>query len=201
MILENTIFRFYRGNSMRGTFYPGDYLLITPVSFASIYPGDVIVYRGITEQEISEDVVHRVVAITETGLITRGDNNRCHDFAPVQCDQIIGKVVEMERGGGKQVVVSGSKGLRRAKLQWAILRLDRFVRLLFRFPYHKLRNSQIIPKLWRPVITEIHLKTERGSLVKYIYKRRTVAVWDASQKKFDCRKPFDLVIPHPEDSK
>jgi len=195
----NENIRFYRGNSMRGIFCLGDYLLIMPVSFADIYPGDVIVYRGTSEQENVEDVAHRVVAITENGLITRGDNNSRHDFTPVQCDQIIGKVVEMERRRRKQVVVGGAKGLRRAKLQWAILRLDRFVRRLFRFPYHLLRNSQIIPKLWRPFITEINLKTERGLLVKYIYKQRTVAIWDVSQHKFNCRKPFDLVIPPPED--
>jgi len=196
---KEIIIRFYRGDSMRGTFRLGDRLLIEPVLFVDIYPGDVIVYRGTNEQENVEDVAHRVVAITENGLITRGDNNSRHDFTPVQCDQIIGKVVEMERRRRKQVVVGGAKGLRRAKLQWAILRLDRFVRRLFRFPYHLLRNSQIIPKLWRPFITEINLKTERGLLVKYIYKQRTVAIWDVSQHKFNCRKPFDLVIPPPED--
>jgi signal peptidase I len=193
--------RFYRGDSMRGTFHLGDRLLIEPVLFADIQLGDVIVYRGTNGQGNAEEVVHRVVAITEDGLITRGDNNRRHDFSPVQRDQIIGKVVEMENGGRKQAVVDGSKGLRRAKLRWAILRLDRVVRLLFQFPYHLLRNSQIVPKLWRPVITEIHLKTDCGPLVKYIYKQRTVAVWDASQKRFDCRKPFALVIPNPEEAK
>jgi signal peptidase I len=192
-------FRFYRGDSMRGTFHLGDRLRITPVLFGSICPGDVIVYRRIDEQEAVVEVVHRVVAITAYGLSTRGDNNRRHDFSPVQRDQIIGKVIEMENRGCKRAVVGGVRGLRRAKLLWALMHVDIFVRQLFRPFYHLLRNSRIISRLWRPVITEVYLKTDRGSLVKYIYKQQTVATWDLSRKRFDCRKPFDLVIPPPED--
>ena len=54
-------------------------------------------------------------------------------------------------------------------------------------------------RIWKPAISQIHLKTDTGTLVKFIYRKKTVAVWEASRGRFDCRKPFDLVIFPPED--
>jgi len=80
------------------------------------------------------------------------------------------------------------------------LHLDGWVRWLFRKPYHLLLFSGIITKLWEPVFYKLTLQTEDGPLVKYIYRQHTVAVWDANLKRFDCHKPFDLVIPRPENN-
>jgi len=191
--------RYYRGNSMRGTFQIGDRLLIKPVLIVDIIPGDIIVYQRPNNKENTEEMVHRVVALREGKLITRGDQNRTLDLTPVQSNQIIGKVIAKENRGYRQVVVGGEKGLQRAKLRWAILRLNRFAYRLFIFPYRLFRNSRFISMLWRPVTTKIHLKTEGGLVVKYIYKQKTIAIWEAASKRFNCRKPYDLVIFPPED--
>ena len=186
---------------MQGTFEPGDYLLLAPVAFSDVHPGDVIVYRVKRENGDNEEVVHRVVAITKDGLIVRGDNKLRCDSLFIQPGQFIGKVEFVENKGRKQPVLGGLKGLQKAKLRWKMLWLDIWFRRIFRNPYHLLRNSRVVSKLWHPVIYKMYLHDADGLLVKYIYKQRTVATWDPSQKKYDCRKPFDLVISPPEESR
>jgi signal peptidase I len=197
--MENT--RYYRGNSMSGTFRLGDRLIVVPATSVDIMVGDIIVFYRTNHVDEKDEIVHRVVAINNREYFTRGDNNLFCDLNPVQLEQIIGKVVMVENGGRKQVVMGGAWGLRRAKLKWTTLRLNRFARRLFQLPYNLLRNSQILSKLWRPIIMKIRLQTEDGLMVKYIYKHRTVAIWDLTRQRFDCRKPFDLVIPPPQNSK
>jgi hypothetical protein len=45
----------------------------------------------------------------------------------------------------------------------------------------------------------VHLRTEHGRLVKYVYGGRTVAWWWPGQNRFECRKPFDLVLRREDD--
>jgi len=191
--------RYYRGNSMNGTFRKGDRLVIAPVLPSAISNGDVIVFCLTNRQGETEEIVHRIVAIMEGGFITRGDNNYSRDFDPVRPDQIIGKVVMVEDGKRGKKVVGGSGGLRKAKLRRIFLAGDHGFRRLFRQPYHLLRLSKIMPKVWRVKIDKIHLKTGHGLLIKYLYRGRTVATWNPDRTRFECSKPFDLVIFSPEE--
>ena len=196
--------RFYRGDSMRSTFRTGDRLLLAPVfSFTEIKPGDVIVFCSKNSMNREDNVVHRVVAIVDPGLITRGDNNLFYDPFPVQLDQIIGKVDFLEdRRGNRKNITGGATGLWFARLSWAFTSLNSWCRAILRKTYRIPSLSRLVIKLWNPKIVQISLQVEDGQLIKYLYKQHTVAVWDAKLQKFDCRKPFDLVIPSPlENSK
>jgi signal peptidase I len=198
MMCSDTTLRFYHGESMFPTFRLGDYLEIVSFSKDDICPGDVIDFRRMNLQGEPEEIVHRVVAILEDGFITRGDNRLHCDLSPVQMEQIVGKVEIIHRRGGKKLVRHGINGLRIAMFQQLVLHLNYWARRLFRDPYHFLHFSGIISRLWQPVLNRLTLQTERGPLIKYIYRQHTVAVWDLTLKRFDCRKPFDLVIPNPE---
>jgi signal peptidase I len=227
---NDTQTRFYRGNSMGNIFHPGDRLRVIPIADGEIIPGDVIVFHkthrlipvlskngestqpksgssipqpnaGQALEQAEDVVVHRVIEIVETGVITRGDNNRHRDLVPVQWEQIFGKVETVESKGRGKPVTGGIFGLWRAKLHWAVLDLDYWVRRCFRQPYHILRRSRFAARLWQPTIHKIRLQTQNGAVVKYIYKQRTVAIWETRQQSFECHKPFDLVIPHPRNSK
>ena len=94
--------RFYHGNSMLSILRPGDYLIIEPTSIAAIHPGDVVVYQGVNRSGEPDDVVHRVVAVTPDGLVTRGDNNPQVDDALVTQDNLLGRVTHVMAavGGG-----------------------------------------------------------------------------------------------------
>ncbi len=86
------------GISMLPTLEGGDLAVIQNVPIDQIHVGDIIVYNSLCSTE-GESVVHRVVAITSSGLITKGDNNAGTDQSlniasrPIAQDCLEGKVV------------------------------------------------------------------------------------------------------------
>jgi signal peptidase len=85
------------GTSMHPTIRHGDLITVEPVSPANLERGDIILYR------LQDSfIAHRLVSIEEgngCGLtfILRGDAS-VSDDAPVKPEQILGKVVCLERG-------------------------------------------------------------------------------------------------------
>jgi signal peptidase I len=198
---EEMIKRIYLGNSMRGIFTPGDIMLLLVVSHTEIIPGDVIVFRKAHQTGSNEMVVHRVVGIVDCGFITRGDNNLRCDMIPVFPEQIVGKVIAVQKGDNTKPVQGGFIGLRKANLSRLFLLLNLYIRHIFRRYYTKIRVDKFLARLWKPKTQRIRLQTETGMLIKYLYRDRTVATWDPARQRFDCRKPFDLVIPSPLEEK
>lgn len=90
------------GHSMHPIIRCDDYLLVEPVS--SIRVGDVVLTladRGLT--------AHRVVSVSNGGVITRGDNAPECDL-PVAADRVLGVVTHAERNG-KMRRVPRTRGL------------------------------------------------------------------------------------------
>ena len=80
-----------RGHSMHPIIRSNDYLLVEPP--ADIARGDVVLTladRGLT--------AHRVIAIADGVVITRGDNAPGPD-SPVELKQVLGVVTHAEQGG------------------------------------------------------------------------------------------------------
>lgn len=86
------------GTSMLPTLEGGDLVVIQRVSLSNVQVGNIIVYNNLCSTG-GESVVHRVVNITSTGLITKGDNNPVTDQAggiasrPIVQQCLEGKVV------------------------------------------------------------------------------------------------------------
>jgi signal peptidase I len=193
---------YYHGSSMLGTFRPGDRLLAEIVPLTAVRPGDVVIYRGQEKEGKPERIVHRVVAVTAGGLVTRGDNNRQVDKGLVTQDVLVGRVTHRERGGRVRPVWAGCWGVlqlwaRRAwrrvrRLGWQLLRL------VGAWLYRWLRTSGLAGRLWRPTITRLLVTTGNGPLVKYVHRQRTVARWRPATGRFSCRRPYDLIILRPD---
>ena len=181
----------YNGPSMLPTFRPGQVLYVRP-EVKDINAGDILVF----EQEGTR-VVHRVILVETQGYHTRGDNNRQPDPGLVAHGQVLGRVEMVEHQGEVRKVLSGRRGLWRARLGWAFRRFEQPFRLVIGWPYRRLKTSELVSFIWKPQIQTIRLETEKGVLIKYIHDHKTVAVWDANQKHFTCRKPFDLIIQPP----
>jgi hypothetical protein len=184
------VFR-YSGLSMQPTFRTGQVLYVRP-DVQAVKPGDVVVYK----QE-GRYIVHRVLSVGMDGYVTRGDNNPQADANPVAPGQVIGRVDMDEHRGEIRSVWGGRSGLWLTRLGRAARWLKPGLRLVFGWPYRRLKASRFMVRIWKPAISQIHLKSDSGMLVKYIYRKKTVAVWEASLGRFECRKPFDLVIPSP----
>jgi len=91
--------------------YPGDILTIQRESLGAIQPGDIVLYlRG------GRFFIHRslrsVVRASESALVTRGDAMP-HADQPVTAEELLGKVISIERGG-QPVRVPSCTTLRRA---------------------------------------------------------------------------------------
>lgn len=203
MALQDNIF-FYHGRSMATTFRAGDCLVVEPVALADIRVGNVLVYH---QADSPEKVVHRVVALVPGGVITRGDNNDRNDIAVVFEEHIIGRVTGFSRDGRTRRVRGGWGGLLRARLSFQCRMLAWFVwrhvrKLVFplvRRPYRWLRQSGLVHYVWRPPITKIKVEMEGGPLVKYVSRGRTVVMLAPEAGHYWFVRPYDLIIPPPDD--
>lgn len=186
--------RLYRGRSMRGTFRPGDGLVIAAVGVAAVRCGDVVVFGSRNGVAESRDVVHRVVRVVAEGLITRGDSNHFVDPDPVTAENLVGVVKHARRGRRLIAVAGGARGTWQARIQRMRWLLRRVLGKLARRPYHALRVSGLVRRVWRPEVRVLVVQYEHGPVAKVLVGRRSVAAMSLATGRFVCRKPYDLVL-------
>ena len=81
-------------NSMRPSLHPGDLALV--VNASKLRVGEIVVYAADCPLLPREDVIHRVVEINGSMIVTKGDNNATNpvpDPCPVRVEQVKGKIV------------------------------------------------------------------------------------------------------------
>jgi len=178
---------------MKGTFKPGDKLIIEKIPINMIKKGDLIIFCKINEDK-NDFVVHRVVEITPNGLATLGDNCRDRDREPVIEENIIGMVIKFDRKGKIHKAYNGRLGRFRAMTLHGRLHVTKIIKFFLRKPYLTLRETGFIAKLWRPEIEVIHFETQNGPLIKYVYKGRTVAMCWTEKNHWWYQRPFDFII-------
>jgi hypothetical protein len=193
---------YYQGCSMSDVFLPGDLLTITPAVITGIRPGDVVIYRWMDRKGQSADVVHRVVAVQDGGLVTRGDNNPQPDSRLVTEAMLLGRVTSVQRGYQSRRVQGGGWGLFQADVRraWRSVKRSnrRWISRLGGQAYRWVRQRNLARRLWRPRLVRLLLASERGPLIKFICNQRTVATWEPDTGRFQCRKPYDLIIRRPD---
>ena len=182
------LFRFYHGRSMRHTFRSGDCIYFKSVPLESLRAGDVIVYSG--EDSGSEDVIHRILKVGSSFLLTRGDNNSYDEIEKICLTRILGKAIYYERSGSRRKVTGGFAGEFRARL----LNRAGVIRLSVRKVYSLLRKSGIVRLFWKPKITTISISTDPASVVRLLHRGKTIGKFCRDQRKLSLRKPYDLVI-------
>ena len=189
---------FYRGDSMAPTFRPGQLLWLD--TGAAIRPGDVVVFPGPSDGCV---LAHRVVANSERGWITRGDNNSRPDGSQVPSSRIIGRVEIVEEGGRLSRVRGGRIELAKARFRWGAKKIRRYLGRCFGHPYRALRRSGIVSRLFHRFLKKhlltVRLNTAQGPVYKTTFRGRVIARWWPGLDVYYCRKPFDLLLgePHP----
>ena len=179
---------------MTGTFRAGDMLIVRETAFEDARPGDVVAFRAPGGDDDANLIVHRVVARAAGGLITRGDACGAPDTARVQPGDLVGRVIQAQRGRRVRRVWGGWTGR-----CWArALRLRKHMLAVARLPYRWLRASGIVRHVWRPAVTQVSVMTTLGTVLKYLCGARAVAVWRPEAKAYWCEKPYDLVLDAPD---
>ena len=89
------------GESMAPCIKRGDVLVVKPVALEEARIGDIVAFRR--DESRSVLTTHRVVQQGNNGgrpyLITKGDRNPYRDFPLVSSQEVLGKVVGIERKG------------------------------------------------------------------------------------------------------
>jgi len=80
-----------RGDSMRPSLHDGDVLVLGPLKGGKVHVGDIVLWSAKRRA-----VIHRVVALRDNGLLTRGDARQRAD-GWVRLDAVIGRVVQVKR--------------------------------------------------------------------------------------------------------
>ncbi len=156
-------------------------------------PGDVVVYR-----KGAEYIVHRVRSLGPDGIHARGDNNRLEDEAPIPAEQILGVVDQADEGGILRPVRGGPTAFWSASLRWKAREIFQKMLPWLGAPYRWLKARQWIPRIWHPQIIKVSLRSANGGLIKYLVRGKVVATWQPGNGRFICRRPYDLVIPSPQ---
>jgi hypothetical protein len=187
----------YNGPSMSPTFRPGDLLFVRPLVMHRVRPGDVVVF-----QSQAGLVVHRAIKQMQGRLLTRGDANRCYD-PPVSADVLVGRVEAVERAGMRRGVSNGWRGrglsflLHRWRGTWLTTRRT------FGPLYRRLRASppvrRLLRKIFAPRFEQVSLQTAQDPVIKYLHRGCVVARWWPDQRRFECRKPYDLFLSPPDE--
>ena len=162
---------FYYGKSMYRVFSDGDVLETSPVDFADIRKGDILVF---TPPGREKQVVHRVCRIFGDGVSTIGDNNSSPDkwILPPGGEYLLVTGVS-GRNGKARPVSRGRAGM--AGFYWH--RLCRRIRLLAA----KAAGLPLEKFFFRKGLSEYH---RFGEDVYYYYRDRAVV----------CRKSSGRVI-------
>jgi hypothetical protein len=187
----------YSGNSMRPRFRPGDELHASTSPFKTLKQGDIVVFTAPAGSG-EEITVHRIVRIQDHQILTRGDNNLHLDLNPLTEETYLGKVTAFTRGNRTRQVSNGCRGWVFAGCQHVLLWLVDILKWLLRPLYHTLRTVHLRHPIWQPALTTLIVQTSAmGSLLKTLHRGRTVARYWLRSGKWQCQKPFDLVIASP----
>ncbi len=130
----------YNGPSMNPTLKAGDGLRLKPCKPAAIRVGDVVVYP---HPDTGRNVVHRVINVTSTGLVTRGDNNSETDPYTVRGKDVIGKVVAIRRKNRTIPLRGGLLGSLTGKAMRTRRALRALLVKVFQPSYHWLAGLQL----------------------------------------------------------
>ena len=128
----------YTGDSMHGTFVPGETLILAETAFETLLTGDIVAIF-----ERSPHYVHRVVEKNAEYAVTMGDNNGCPDPLKLTCDSRFRLVTEA-RGldGIVRQIPGGEAGMARFRRQQRRRTFRRFVSMTIR-PFKPLKFLRI----------------------------------------------------------
>jgi signal peptidase I len=132
----------YTGISMNPLFQEGDLLEVIPYHGQEIRVGDVVAFAN---PDKPGKVIHRVVAVQPSGILTQGDNCSAVDPWTLQPGDLLGKVVAFHRRGRSLPVP------REAPASLYLLKgrqvFDRVLSLLLQPVYHRLARSGLFQGL------------------------------------------------------
>ena len=183
----------YIGSSMNPTLKPGDRLDTVPCYWQEIRRGDVIVFISPADES---KTVHRVIFVDSNGLRTQGDNCNRIDPWVISPDQIVGRVISVQRGNRRRRIFGGYWGRIFAGTARALYVIDSHASVLLRPVYDRLARSGILRR-WVPVSMEprvISFTHPGGTELQLLMGRWVVGRRLPGMARWNIRRPFRLFV-------
>lgn len=173
----------YSGLSMNPTFFREDLLGVKKENVVN--PGDVVFFRS-----GSKFIVHRAMAVTSHGIVTRGDNNPANDIKLVRPDDVVGIVVAAWRGDRRRAIHGGRAGILVAR--WLHCRRSIWAKAvaLLRSPYRSLEQSGLLKPLAAPLCPRV---IKCGDCMHLLLAGRVVGSFEPGGKWL-IKPPWELFV-------
>ena len=190
-MIENMIN--YTGNSMFPTLKTGDTFRVVPYNDRDIRVGDVVMFNSPYGKT---PIVHRVVTVSQEGVKTKGDNKLAIDDFILQPNEIIGRVVSIQRGKKSVTIFGGFLGRIYASTLEAGKRIDNVLSTILRPAYRWLTQTGIFRKLFsRWINTRVScFKCGDGMEMQLHLGRRIIGRRFPGQDQWYIQRPFKLFI-------
>jgi hypothetical protein len=98
----------HTGPSMNPTLDSSDLLEVRPYRQKHPCRGDVIIFQP---EGFDQPVVHRIVKLSGSGIITRGDNGTADDPWQLRPDEVFGQVIAASRRNKRRRIAGGASGM------------------------------------------------------------------------------------------
>jgi hypothetical protein len=183
----------YAGPSMNPTFRDGDRLWVIPYGKRRIRSGDVIVFCPPAD---ACHVVHRVIAVSPSGMKTRGDNNHFMDPWILRSEDIFGRVVSAGRAKSRVRISGGARGRLSARLLRIAKQADAMISAMLRPIYLRIAKSGIIIRLVSQRVKPrvVCFKQPKGIEMQLLLGRRVIGRRLPGQALWQIRRPFRLFV-------
>jgi signal peptidase I len=129
---------------MNPTLKTGDRLNVEPYDKTKIHIGDVVVFMPPGQ---GYNVVHRIIYADPEEVRTRGDNNGSVDPWTLKPEDIIGRVISIQRLGVDMEVHGGTRGRMIAPALWMWKRIKLSIFRTLHHPYQWLVKSGVFKKI------------------------------------------------------
>jgi len=186
---KGALFYYCLGPSMSPTLRAGDYLAIFPYGDQPLRRGDVVLFRPPGEERL---IAHRLVAVVSTGLKARGDNNDRQDPWPLLPENILGRVVQVERRGRVHSLRGGSAGELYGRvircLTMSRLALFRVFRPAYRWASRTGWLRRVLP--WRLRTRVVAIRRPNGIELQLVAGRFVLGHRPAGSQQWQIKRPL-----------
>ncbi len=183
----------YTGPSMNPTLKAGDGLFVVPYKDKKIRIGDVVVFR---DPEGKYNIVHRVVAVDSRGVTTKGDNNINIDSWILLPDDIIGRVVTVQRKSKSLTIRGGAWGRIFAPILRTIKQVNLSVSRILHPAYHWFAGSGIFIKFnwFLPKIHVLSFNRPEGREFQLLMGNCAIGRCLPGKDQWQIARPFRLFV-------
>ncbi len=183
----------YNGNSMSPTLRPGDMVSVGLYEDRRIGVGDVIAFCDPYSGKLT---VHRIISIDPEGLRTKGDNNRAADHWVLGANEIMGRVVSVQRGEKRIRIYGGLPGRTYVLGLAAVKLINITFSSVLRPAYRWLASRGTLRHFFSPwiPIRVSHFKRLDGVELQLRWGKRTIGRLLPGQERWYIRRPFKLFV-------